>query len=68
MEMLILGFVFGLIAGPILRSWIVWREYRDASRQARLADEALRRMQLGEDVPGWERDEAYPDHHSPGDR
>lgn len=66
--MLILGFVLGLVAGPVLRSWIVWHEYRDASRQARLTDETLRRLELGEDLPGWEADEAYPEHRSQGDR
>jgi hypothetical protein len=45
MDMLILGFVFGLIASPVIRSWIVWREYRDASRQAWLADETLKRLE-----------------------
>jgi hypothetical protein len=42
MATLILGFVLGLLVSPILRSWIVWREYRDASRQASLAEQTLR--------------------------
>ena len=45
MAELILGFVLGLIASPVIRSWIVWREYRDASRQAWLADETLKRLE-----------------------
>jgi hypothetical protein len=50
-ETLILGFVLGLIASPVIRSWIVWREYRDASRQAWLADETLRRLEGGQHPP-----------------
>jgi hypothetical protein len=45
MAELILGFVLGLIASPVIRSWIVWREYREASRQAWLADETLKRLE-----------------------
>lgn len=45
MATLILGFVLGLLAGPVIRSWIVWREYKEASRQAWLAEETLRRME-----------------------
>lgn len=52
MEMLILGFVLGLIASPVIRSWIVWREYQAASREAWLADETLRRLEEGRDLPG----------------
>jgi hypothetical protein len=29
----------------VIRSWIVWREYREASRQAWLADETLKRLE-----------------------
>jgi hypothetical protein len=39
---LILGFVLGLLVSPILRSWIVWREYRAASKEASLAEQAIR--------------------------
>jgi hypothetical protein len=48
MAELILGFVLGLIAAPVIRSWIVWREYQSASRQAWLADETLRRLEAAE--------------------
>lgn len=41
----ILGLALGLIASPVIRSWIVWREYQAASRQAWLADETLRRLE-----------------------
>ena len=47
MDTLILGFVLGLAAYPAIRSWIVWREYRDASREAWLAEETLRRLERG---------------------
>ena len=41
---LLLGIIIGLAVGPILRSWLAWREYVDASREARLHEEALRLM------------------------
>jgi Zn-dependent protease with chaperone function len=41
----ILGFALGLIASPVIRSWLVWREYRAASRAAWLAGETLRRLE-----------------------
>ncbi|MGH2711665.1 MAG: hypothetical protein ACRDH9_10740 [Actinomycetota bacterium] len=50
MAMLILGFVLGVLAGPIIRSWIVWREYQAASRRAWLDNETLRRLE-GEPEP-----------------
>jgi len=45
MELLILGFLAGLAAGPALRSWVVWREHLAASRTAWLAEQALRRLE-----------------------
>ena len=45
MATFILGLAIGLIASPIIRSWIVWREYRAASRAAWLASETLRRLE-----------------------
>jgi hypothetical protein len=64
METLILGFVLGLLAGPAIRSWIVWREYRAASREAWLAEETLRRLGAEGATPGEgvERDAR----HTPG--
>jgi hypothetical protein len=41
---LLIGIVIGLVIGPLLRSWLAWREYVDASREARLHDEVLRLM------------------------
>jgi hypothetical protein len=41
---LLLGIAIGLVLGPLFRSWIAWREYVDASREARLHEEILRLM------------------------
>jgi hypothetical protein len=41
---LLLGIVIGLLIGPLLRSWLAWREYTEASREARLHEEVLRLM------------------------
>jgi Na+/glutamate symporter len=53
---LLIGIVIGLVIGPVIRSWLAWREYVEASREARLHDEVLRRMDRSpdtgrEDVP-----------------
>jgi hypothetical protein len=47
---LLIGFILGLVIGPVLRSWLTWREYLDASREARLHEETMRRM--GPPLPG----------------
>ncbi len=41
---LIVGIAIGLLLGPALRSWLVWREHVDADREARLHEEILRRL------------------------
>jgi hypothetical protein len=41
---LLLGILIGLALGPLLRSWITWREYVEASREAKLHEEVLRAM------------------------
>jgi hypothetical protein len=41
---LLIGVAVGLVAGPLLRWWITVREWREASREAELSDELLRRM------------------------
>jgi hypothetical protein len=41
---LLLGIVIGLVLSPLLRSWLTWRQYVAASREARLADDVLHRM------------------------
>src|SRR5687767_4623648 len=42
---LLLGASISFLLGPALRSWLAYREWTDASRQARLTDEILARMQ-----------------------
>lgn len=68
METFILGVVVGLLASPTLRSWIVWREHQLASREAWLAEEALRRLELDGDFPGPEMGSVQPDDRLRGDR
>jgi hypothetical protein len=41
---LVIGFVVGLLVSPMIRSWLTWREYVAARREARLHEETLRRM------------------------
>lgn len=41
---LLIGFILGLLIGPLLRSWLTWREYVEASREAQLTEDVLRRM------------------------
>lgn len=41
---LVIGAAGGFLVGPAVRSWMAWREWSDASRQARLTDEVLARM------------------------
>ena len=41
---LVIGIVIGLAIGPVIRSWLAWREYLDASREARLHEDILRLM------------------------
>jgi hypothetical protein len=41
---LLLGIVIGLVISPLLRSWLTWRQYVAASREARLTEDVLRRM------------------------
>ena len=48
MELLILGFLLGLAAGPVIRSWVIWREHVAASREAWLAEETLKRLEDGQ--------------------
>jgi len=45
MALFIFGFLAGLAVAPALRSWVIWREHRAASRAAWLAEETLRRLE-----------------------
>jgi hypothetical protein len=42
---LLVGIGIGFLLGPAVRSWLAFREWADASRQARLADDILSRME-----------------------
>jgi ABC-type transport system involved in cytochrome bd biosynthesis fused ATPase/permease subunit len=44
----LIGLLVGLVLAPVLRSWILWRQYRSASRQAASAEAALRRLERDE--------------------
>ena len=46
---LTLGFLLGLLVGPAIRSWLIWREWTSASRDA----DALRAAQEPTYVGGW---------------
>jgi hypothetical protein len=48
MVMFLVGLLVGLLLSPVLRSWLLWRQYRLASRQAATADAALRRLERDE--------------------
>lgn len=41
-----LGLVLGLLIGPVVRSWLIWREWVSASREANLVAEVLDRMEV----------------------
>jgi len=42
---LMVGGGLGLLAGPAIRSWLAYREWEDASREADVADRLLERME-----------------------
>ena len=46
---LLIGTAIGLLGGPILRNWLAWREWTDASRESRLIDEFLTRLEEDEE-------------------
>jgi hypothetical protein len=48
MVMFLVGVLVGLLLAPVLRSWILWRQYRSASRQAGTAEATLRRLERDE--------------------
>jgi uncharacterized membrane protein len=41
----LIGAGIGFLLGPAVRSWLAYREWADASRQARLTEEILARME-----------------------
>jgi hypothetical protein len=42
---LVLGLCIGLLVGPAFRSWLVFREWSEASREAKLADRLVTRIE-----------------------
>jgi hypothetical protein len=42
---IVLGLCLGLLVGPAIRSWQIRREWVEASREARLADRLLQRLE-----------------------
>lgn len=40
------GLVLGLLIGPVVRSWLIWREWVTASREANLVSDVLDRMEV----------------------
>jgi hypothetical protein len=56
---LLLGIVIGLVIGPLIRSWLSWREYVEASQEARLHEEVLRLMSESPQVDGNSGDRSF---------
>ncbi|HEX9824181.1 MAG TPA: hypothetical protein VGB51_07300 [Actinomycetota bacterium] len=42
---LALGLLLGVVVGPLVRLWISWREWSEASREARLTEDVLEAME-----------------------
>ena len=42
---LVLGLCIGFLVGPAFRSWLTIREWKEASREARLADRLLTKLE-----------------------
>ncbi len=41
---LVLGVFLGVVIGPVVRLWLSWHEWAAASREARLTEAVLKRM------------------------
>ncbi|HEX5937869.1 MAG TPA: hypothetical protein VFZ75_09325 [Actinomycetota bacterium] len=48
---IVVGLCLGLLVGPAIRSWQTRREWIEASREARLTDRLLRRLEAEPDRP-----------------
>jgi hypothetical protein len=59
------GLVLGLLIGPVVRSWLIWREWVSASREANLVADVLDRMEVAPS-PQAEPDEKATDAAHPG--
>jgi len=49
---LLVGCCIGILVGPAFRSWQIYREWVEASREVRLADRLLERMEIDADPNG----------------
>jgi len=49
---LFVGCCIGILVGPAFRSWQIYREWVEASREVRLADRLLERMEIDVDLNG----------------
>jgi hypothetical protein len=47
---LLVGCCIGVLVGPVFRSWQTYREWSEASREVRLADRLLERMEIDADL------------------
>jgi hypothetical protein len=43
---LLVGCCIGILVGPAFRSWQIYREWVEASREVRLADQLLERIEM----------------------
>jgi hypothetical protein len=50
---LLVGCCIGILVGPAFRSWQIYKEWVLASREARLADRLLDRMELDTELDDW---------------
>jgi hypothetical protein len=39
------GLLLGVVLGPVVRFWLWWHEWLDASREARLTEAVMKRME-----------------------
>ena len=62
---LLVGCCIGILVGPAFRSWQTHREWAEASREARLADRLLERMEIDADLSG-PGDPSRSDEATPG--
>jgi hypothetical protein len=49
---LLVGCCIGVLVGPAFRSWQIYREWVEASREVGLADRLLERMEVDADLNG----------------
>lgn len=49
---LLVGCCIGILVGPAFRSWQIYREWVEASREVGLADRLLERMEVDADLNG----------------